>query len=133
MKQSKVCHDVLDVAFEISKLIRFSRKRSAALDKIKVENQSNLEESGLKTTKIRSFCPTRWTVRVLESIISNYNSLNQLWEECLESSSSLDPDVKARIIGVYAQRQEFHILFGLHLSQPAEDTVNDRQPQSYAA
>ena len=46
------------------------------------------------------FCPTRWTVRgdSIESILVNYNTLKQLWEECL--TTSLQPDVKGRIIGV---------------------------------
>ena len=39
VKQLKVCRDALDVAFEISKLIRFSPKRNLALDRIRVETQ----------------------------------------------------------------------------------------------
>jgi hypothetical protein len=42
-KQSKVCRDALDMAFEISKLIRFSPKRNAAFDHIKVENSADDE------------------------------------------------------------------------------------------
>ena len=61
MKQSKVCHDALDTSYEISKPIRFSPKRNAALDRIKIENLAE-EESG-PSHGIRSFCPTRWTVR----------------------------------------------------------------------
>ena len=61
MKQSKVCHDALDTSYEISKLIRFSLKRNAALDRIKIENPAE-EESG-PSHGIRSFCPMRWTVR----------------------------------------------------------------------
>ena len=45
MKQSKVCRDALDTAFEISQLIRFSPKRNAASNKIKVENPAE-DESG---------------------------------------------------------------------------------------
>ncbi|XP_062505911.1 zinc finger MYM-type protein 1-like [Corticium candelabrum] len=41
VKQSKVCRDALDVAFEISKLIRFSPKRNLALDCIRVENPTD--------------------------------------------------------------------------------------------
>ena len=36
MKQSNVCKDALDTAFEISKLVRYSPKRNAAFDCIKV-------------------------------------------------------------------------------------------------
>ena len=92
MKQSKVCHDALDTSHEISKLIRFSPKRNAALDRIKIENPGE-EESG-PSHGIRSFCPTRWTVRgdAIESILDNYEALQRLWDECLETK--LEPDVK---------------------------------------
>ena len=42
MKQSKVCKDALDVAFEISKLVRYSPKQNAAFDCIKVENLTEI-------------------------------------------------------------------------------------------
>lgn len=38
MKQSKVCCEALQVAFEISKLIKFSPKRNAAFERIKAED-----------------------------------------------------------------------------------------------
>ena len=43
---------------------------------------------------IRTFCPTRWTVRdnSIGSILENYQELKQLWEECLETK--LEPDIK---------------------------------------
>ena len=114
MKQSKVCSDGLDTAFEVSKLIRFSLKRNAAFDRIKVENPA--EESG-PSHSIQSFCPTRWTVRgdAIESIIDNFDTLKKLWEECLETK--LDPDVKGRIIGVQTQMLHYNTLFGLLLSK----------------
>ena len=70
----------------------------------------------LCTVGIQALCPTRWTVRgdAIESIIKHYITLNQLWEECLETR--LDPDIKSRIIGVRAQMDTFNILFGLHLN-----------------
>ena len=72
MKQSKVCKDALDTAFEISKLIRYSPKQNAAFDRIKVENLT--EEHVGSSIGIRAMCPTRWTVRgdAVESIIENY-------------------------------------------------------------
>ena len=45
----------------------------------------------------------------------NYNSLNVLWEECLETN--LRPDVKGRITGVQAQMQQFSLLFGLKMCE----------------
>ena len=98
IKQYKVCRDALDIAFEVSKLIRFSPKRNAAFNRIKVENP--VEEEPGTSHNIRSFCPTRWTVRgdAIESIIDNFDALKKLWEESLETK--LNPDVKGRIIGV---------------------------------
>ena len=114
MKQSKHCRDALDTAFEIAKLIRFSPKRNAAFDKIRAENASN---DDCPNVGIRSFCPTRWTVRgnALENIVENYDALNRLWSQCLKTR--LDADVKGRIIGVQTQMKRYNFLFGLHLSK----------------
>ena len=103
IKQSKVCQNALDIAFEITKLVRFSPKRNILFDKIRSQCE---EESSIG---IRTFCPTRWTVRgdSIESILVNYNSLKQLWEECL--TTSLQPDVKGRIIGVKSQMSNFDV------------------------
>jgi len=104
MKKSKVCKDALETVFEISRLVKFSPKRNAAFDKIRAANEDyNQSPVGLKT-----FCHTRWTVRgdPLESVVANYNSLLQLWEESLESGQ-LEHDVKARIIGVKTVMQNF--------------------------
>jgi len=53
----------------------------------------------------------------LESILFNYKALAELWKECLESVVRLDPDVKARIIGVKAVMTEFKFLIGLKLGR----------------
>ena len=114
LKQSKICCDAMEVAFEVTKLINFSPKRNAAFDKIKA---LEAEDDLISGVGIRSFCPTRWTVRgeSVCSILENYNVLNVLWDECLEGS--LVPEVKSRIIGVKAQMSGFKLLFGLHLSE----------------
>ena len=112
IKQSKLCRDSMDTAFEISKLIRFSPKRNAAFERIKVEVPA--DEDGY-TMGIRAFCPTRWTVRgdAIASIIENYGVLQQLWDESLETK--LEPDIKGRIIGVKAQMSQYRLVFGLLL------------------
>ena len=106
--------DAFDIAFEVSKLIRFSPKRNAAFNRIKVENP--VEEEPGTSHNIRSFCPTRWTVRgdAIESIFDNFDALKKLWEESLETK--LNPDVKGRIIGVQTQMLHYKTLFGLLLS-----------------
>ena len=111
IKLSKVCRIVLETTFEITKLIKFSPKRNATFDQIQSEDENP------SSTGIRTFCPTRWSVRgdSIESIIMNYNSLNVLWEECLETN--LQPDVKGRIVGVQAQMHQFSLLFGLKLCE----------------
>ncbi len=116
VKQSKVCGDALDTAFEITRLIKFSPKRNAAFDRIKSGSQDDGCSSPIG---IRTFCHTRWTVRgdAIESILVNYSTLDDLWEECLQSPTRLDPDVKARIIGVQSQMSTFKLLFGLKLCE----------------
>ena len=113
IKRSKVCSDALDVAFEITKLVKFSPKRNAAFDRIKAEV---VEEGGF-APGIRTLCPTKWTVRgnFIGSILENYLVLKQLWEECLEAK--LEPDVKGRIIGVNTQMSKYCLLFGLKLCE----------------
>ena len=115
LKQSKTCCDAMEVAFEITKLIKFSPKRNAAFDKIKAEEGD--DNDLVSRIGIQSFCPTRWTVRgaSITSILENYTILKQLWEQCLEGS--LTPDVKGRILGVKAQMSEFKLLFGLQLGE----------------
>lgn len=113
IKESKVCCDALDTAFEISKLIKFSPKRNAAFDRIKSESGEDL----VSGVGIRSFCRTRWTVRgdSVGSILENFNILIELWDECLDTK--LEPDVKGRIIDVKTQMSHYKLLFGLHLCE----------------
>ena len=91
-------------------MIRFSPKRNVAFDKIKVENPAE-DESG-PSHGIRSFCPTKWTVRgdAIESIIDNYDT-----PKCLETK--LKTDVRGRIIGVQTQMLHYTTLFVLQLSK----------------
>jgi hypothetical protein len=102
VKKSKVCFDALETAMEVTKLIKFSPKRNAAFDRIKAEDEHSFGGG------IRSFCPTRWTVRgdSIASILDNFSVLMQLWEECLETT--LQPDIKGRIIGVKTQMMQYH-------------------------
>ena len=71
IKQSKICRNTSETAFEISKLIKFPPKRNAAFDRIKADIP---EEEARMVVGIRSFCLTRWTVRgdSISSILDNY-------------------------------------------------------------
>lgn len=114
MKQSKLCCETLETAFEITKLVKFSPKRDSEFKKLSQEDDDENWGGG----GIRKFCPTRWTVRgaSISSIIENYNILKQLWVICLHHSN-LQPDIKGRIIGVQTQMSHFKFLFGLKLCE----------------
>ena len=107
VKKSKVCCDALETAMEVTKLVKFSPKRNALFDQIKSEDEHSFGSG------IRSFCPTRWTVRgdSIASILDNHSALMQLWDKCPETR--LEPDINGGIVGVQAQMVQFHRLFGL--------------------
>lgn len=88
VKQIKTMVDALDVTNEISKLLKYSPKRDAMFNKLK-------KELAPDTSGFRVLGPTRWTVRAnsLQSVVDNWEPLNQLWEDCL--LTKLDSEVKA--------------------------------------
>lgn len=51
----------------------------------------------------------------LLSILNNYSVVQVEWEECLESR--LQPEIRARIIGVKTQMQKFDYVFGVVLGE----------------
>ena len=63
----------------------------------------------------RTLCPTRWTVDggSLQNVIDNWNILQELWHECLETK--LEPDIKGRIIRVKHQMGTFDYFYGANL------------------
>ena len=67
------------------------------------------------TPGFRVMCPTHWTVRAasLQSVIDNYDTLMGVWEESKESS--LDCEIRSRMIGVESQMLKFDFLFGVCL------------------
>jgi hypothetical protein len=85
-----------------------SPKRDAHFQKLKLDLPP-------ESASIRVLCPTRWTVwtAALQSVLDNYETLLTLWEEVKESP--LDSEIKARIIGVEAQMNDFNFLFGVSL------------------
>ena len=76
VKQSKIMRDALDTTYEMSKLVKFSPKRDSLFEKLK-------QELAPDTPGFRTLCPTRWTVRAdsLQSVLDNYEVLQDLWEE----------------------------------------------------
>ena len=108
VKRSKLMKSALDVVMEISKLIKKSPKRDAIFQKLK-------DSISHDTPGFRVLCPTRWTVKAssLQSIIDHYQVLLGVWEESLESS--LDSEMRSRIVGVETQMLKFDFLFGVFL------------------
>lgn len=106
-KKSKVMKSCLEVVYEISKLIKKS-KRDAMFQKLK-------GEIAAETPGFRVLCPTRWTVRAssIQIVLDNFEVLLGVWEE--SKSSNIDSKTWARIIGVEVQMLRFDFLFGLLL------------------
>ena len=114
LKQSRDFREALEIAYEITKLIKYSPKRNVAFNRIKAEIS---DEDARGSVGIRSFCPTQWTVRgdAITSILENYSVLSQIWEESLEAR--MEPDLKERVIGVKTRLGSHRLLIGLKLSK----------------
>ena len=104
----KLMRDILDAAFELNKLIKYSPKRERALNRLR-------EETAPGNSGYRTLCPTRWTVRAvsLQRILDNWDVFQELWDEILEGS--VDPEVGGRVVGVQTQMQSFNFFFGIQL------------------
>ena len=113
----KILGDTMGAIGEIAVLIKYSPNRENMLGSL-IENVEGLEESQEgKGDSLDKMSVTRWTVRenCFKKIIDHYNSLQQLWEDCLQEN--LARDVRSRIIGCQAQMKTFSFLFGLRLGQ----------------
>ena len=113
----KILGDTMGAIGEIAVLIKYSPNRENMLGSL-IENVEGLEESQEgKGDSLDKMSVTRWTVRenCFKKIIDHYNSLQQLWEDCLQEN--LARDVRSRIFGCQAQMKTFSFLFGLRLGQ----------------
>ena len=90
IKRSKVMQEALDITGEITELVKLSQRRGSVFQRLKDEIAS--QDAG-----IRVLCPTRWTVQAeaLESIVDNFEVLQNLWEESLEYIK--ESEMRARI------------------------------------
>ena len=111
-----ILRDTLSVVGEICILLKFSPKRENLLGNIN-DNIEKGQEDVEQIKKLTKLSTTRWTVRAkcMKRILDNYQSLMQLWEECLEEK--LDQETSARIIGCKSQMESFYFFFGLNLSR----------------
>ena len=115
LKSSKLLKDALDMTREVTKLIKYSPRREAIFRRLKKEKHFEIENDN--SPGIRVLCPTRWTVcsDSLSSIIDNYVSLQDTWEEAADIVH--DTETKARIRGVSSQMKTFNFLFGTVLCE----------------
>ena len=102
--------DALDTSYELIKLVKKSPRRDATLQKLK-------EQMPDDSPGIRVLCSTRWTVRAqaLQSIITNYEVLQVLWEESLDFVK--DTEMRSRIQGVASRMTSFDFFFGVSLGE----------------
>ena len=109
-----ILRDTLSVVGEICILVKFSPKRENLLGNIN-DNIEKGQEDVEQIKKLTKLSTTRWTVRAkcMKRILDNYQSLMQMWEECLEER--LDQETGARIIGCKSQMESFYFFFGLNL------------------
>ena len=110
-----ILRDTLSVVSEICILVKFSPKRENLLGNIN-DNIEKGQEDVEQIKKLTKLSTTRWAVRAkcMKRILDNYQSLMQLWEECLEER--LDQETRARIIGCKSQMESFYFFLGLNLS-----------------
>ena len=108
VREVRNLRDALDTTSEISKLLKYWSKQDRMFEKLKAELAP-------ETPGFRVLCPTRWTVRAasLQSVIDNWISLQELWDESLEMN--IESEVKTRVIGVKHQMGTFDYYFGVSL------------------
>ena len=89
----KLLRHTMGAVGEITVLVKFSPKREKTLGDIN-ENVEGFDQEGLevKRESLDKLCATRWTVRAncLQKIIDQYNSLQQLWDLCLQEKLTTD-------------------------------------------
>lgn len=126
VKNVPLLKEVLDNAYELTKLVKYSPKRQAALKTKQVELKLNnmkllvdgSDSEGESFSRLQLLCPTRWTVRAkaLWSILNNYLPIIKMLRWCDEPSNVSDSDIRARARGVAAKMQKFNFVYGLHLA-----------------
>ena len=110
LKQCKLMGNSLSAIYEIINLIKKSPHRDAVFQNIKQKMQD-------QSPGIRTICPTRWTVHAeaLQSVITNYGVLQQLWEESPDFVK--EAEMRSRIQGVSVYMTSFDFMFGILLGQ----------------
>lgn len=126
VKGVPILKEILDIAYELTKLVKYSPKRQAALkakqEELKID-QINLPVDSCNSvtdgfSRLRMLCPTRWTVRAkaLESILNNYVAIIEMLQWCTDPSNVSDSDIRARAGGIAIKMKTFNFIYGLRLS-----------------
>ena len=110
MKNSIILKDSLEIAHEITKLIKYSPKQEDIFNSTK-------QAISPVTVGIRVLCPTRWTVHAksLDSIIVNYSVLQDTFEESKECAPNTE--MKCCLIGAIVQMKTFDFLYWAMLGE----------------
>ena len=126
VKNVPLLKETLEDAYELTKLIKYSPKRQAALknkqQELKIDNLNLPVDSTSPDTeefsKLRLFCPTRWTVRprALQSISSNYKAILEMLLWCIESQNTSDSDIRAKAGGIERKMNTLKFVYGMHLA-----------------
>ena len=112
IKGCNLLRDTLDVALEITHLVKDSSRREAIFNRFKGAKDFEKGSPG-----IRVLCPTRWRVKadIFKSILDNYQLLLEVWEESLNYVN--DVEIRNRIRGVTSYMTKFDVFFGCILGE----------------
>ena len=112
IRRCKLLRDALDIAREMTKLIKESPRREAIFKDLKDTKELDQASPG-----IRVLCPTRWTIKAdtFLCLLRNYETLMQTWEESLNYVR--DVEMRGRIRGVATYMCRFDFFFGCLLSE----------------
>ena len=104
---------MLEIAVEITKLIKFPPKREQLLGAAVKENfEIDDDDTFEQNDSLAKLCTTRWTVTSngFNKVINNFGPLFELWDICL--GGKFDKDTRSRILGCKSQMTEFRF-FGI--------------------
>ena len=112
-KRVDLLRNILNLVFELEKLIKFSPKRSALFSTLSKQLAFSNGENTTGTS-LRTLCPTRWTVRhtAIESILLNYDTLKATLEEVEKGHD----EYAAKAHGMLIQLEMFDTFFELTLA-----------------
>ena len=110
-KKCVVVRNTMDFIYELVQLIKFSPKRLHIFDTLR---KNVVVSGGESTPRLRTLCPTRWTVRnaAISSILSNYEILLTTLEEVQKGHD----EYAAKASGLRIRMESFDTYFGLKLS-----------------